>query len=378
MVYLNQAATTFPKPAEVLKAVSDTIANPPQGQFRSSSASEDIFALCKRNLGRLLGVSDYSRIIFTSGATAAANALFYGLDFGTGKIALSQTEHNSILRPAKNLSRISENVIIPCNEIGKIDAQMLDDILEKEKNVNTVFINHCSNVTGYIQNITELTKVCHSHGARIIVDLSQSAGNIPINVDESEIDGFVFAGHKGLFGIQGIGGYYLRDNIPLKPFMYGGTGLDSKRVVYENEEDYEYEVGTGNEPGVAGLNAGVEFIIDKQVNVIRDKELTLMNRLYQGLEAVEGVRLFVIPEDARGPVASFTIDGLKNSDVAYILQNGYEITVRTGLHCAPLIHKAMGTYPEGTVRISVSYFNDEEDIDAVVSAVKDMSASINS
>lgn len=376
MVYLNQAATTFPKPKQVLDAVSDAIANPPQGQFRSSSASEDIFDICRKNLGELFGVKQYQNIVFTAGATAAANALFYGLDFETGKVVVSQTEHNSILRPAMNLTeKISEGIILPCDEKGYLEPDTLENILEENDNqIRAVFINHCSNVTGAIQPIEKLAQVCHKHLAMIIADFSQSAGCIPIDSDSWGIDAFIFAGHKGLYGIQGIGGYYIRPEYSIKPFMYGGTGRDSKIIRYEN--NYEYEVGTGNGPGVAGLNAGVRFILDTGVENIRFHEQQLMDTLYKRLADMKGINLIAIPKEKRGPVLSFTVEGMNPSDVAYILQNGYGITVRTGLHCAPLIHEALHTKDKGTIRVSVSYFNTKEDVDALIAAMTDITVDL--
>ncbi len=376
MIYLNQAATTYPKPKQVLDAVSDAIANPPQGQFRSSAASGDIFVECKKNLARLFGTKNYEKIYFTSGATAGANALFYGLEFENKRIVVSQTEHNSILRPAMNLTdKVTEGIILPCDEIGRISVEQLDKVLsEYEDTVDAVFINHCSNVTGVIQNLSGVAEVCHRHSAMIVADFSQSAGCVPIYVDEWGIDAFIFAGHKGLYGIQGIGGFYIRPEFPIKPFMYGGTGRDSKIIKYD--ADYEYEVGTENGPGVAALNAGVSFVLESGVERIRIYELGLMRKLYKGLQGLHGVSIVAVPEECRGPVLCFTIDKIKPSDVAYILQNGYDITVRTGLHCAPLIHDAIGTAEDGTVRISVSYLNTEEDVDAVVSAVRDIVAGL--
>lgn len=376
MVYLNQAATTFPKPKQVLDAVSDAIANPPQGQFRSSSASEDIFDNCRKNLGELFGVREYQNIVFTAGATAAANALFYGLDFRTGQIIVSQTEHNSILRPAMNLTeKISEGIVLPCDEMGYLEPEKLEEILSKyQDSISAVFINHCSNVTGVIQPIAKLAEICHNHGAMIVADFSQSAGCIPIKAAQWDIDAFIFAGHKGLYGIQGIGGYYIKSEYSLKPFMYGGTGRDSRIIKYNS--DFEYEVGTGNGPGVAALNAGVRFVLDKGVENIRLHEMNLMNYLYEGLKEIDRINIISIPKDVRGPVFSFTVDGMKTGDVAYILQNGYEITVRTGLHCAPLIHEALGTKDDGTIRVSVSYFNTKEDIKALIAAMVDITASL--
>lgn len=376
MIYLNQAATTYPKPKQVLDAVADAITRLPQGQFRSSLPTEDVFAECKNKLAAIFGVDKPQNIIFTAGATAGANALFYGLEFDNKRVMISQTEHNSILRPALNLKdKVDEGIVVPSDNIGRVSSDVLDDMLkEYEGKIDAVFINHCSNVTGYIQDIKELAAVCHRHGALIVADFSQSAGCVDIKASEWGIDAFIFAGHKGLMGIQGIGGYYIRPGIMSRPFMYGGTGRDSRKIVYDN--DYEYEVGTENGPGIAGLNAGVGFILDKGVDNIRAYEMLLMERLYKGLKEIKGISIIEVPEEHRGPLLSFTMDGMTPSDLAYILQNGYDITVITGLHCAPLIHDALNTAHAGTVRISVSCMNSDEDVDALILAVKDIAAGV--
>lgn len=376
MVYLNQAATTYPKPDEVIKAVTDAVTSIPQGQFRSSAASEDIFISCKEKLGRLFNAKNINNIYFAAGATAGANALFYGLNFQDKKIIVTATEHNSILRPAMNLKeKVKDVLVVPCDKAGCVDAAELEKLLVSNDDIAAVFINHCSNVTGYVQNMKELAMICHKHLVLVMADFSQSAGCIPIDVDGWKIDGFIFAGHKGLYGIQGIGGYYVRPGIEFRPFMFGGTGRDSKQLIYEN--DYEFEVGTGAGPAIAGLNAGLKYVLSRTVDDIRRHELTLMEHLYDGLSDIKGITLYGAAVKNSGPVLSLNIEGMKPGDVAYILQNGYDITVRTGLHCAPLIHKAMGTYPDGTVRISVSDFNTIEDINCVIEAFKDIASGLN-
>lgn len=237
------------------------------------------------------------------------------------------------------------------------------------------FINHCSNVTGQIQDLKAITEVCHKYGVLVIADLSQSAGCIPVNVDAWGVDGVIFTGHKSLFGIRGIGGYYLKEGISLKPFLFGGTGRNSEQVIYE-EDDYEYEVGTQNQPGIESLLAGVSYILDESLECIIKKEQELMKFLYTGLNETPNVQLYNHFSSEHGPVMSMNIKGLAPSDVAYILQNVYGITVRTGLHCAPFIHKSMGTCKNGTVRISISYMTKMEDLKMLLKAVCEISNSL--
>lgn len=201
----------------------------------------------------------------------------------------------------------------------------------------------------------------------LIADISQSAGCIPVDVDGWNADAVVFTGHKSLLGIQGTGGFYIREGISLKPLKYGGTGRNSQQLTYENG-DYEYEVGTQNIPGIIGLLAGTEYILQTGLDWIQKKEEMLMELLYEGLKKIDGIQIYGSPKGRRGPVLSMNFDGLKASDAAYILESGYGITVRAGLHCSPLIHQAMGTENGGTVRVSISWFTGEKDIQAFLTA----------
>ena len=224
-----------------------------------------------------------------------------------------------------------------------------------------MIINHCSNVTGYIQDMKMAADFARKNNLLLITDISQSAGCIPVDIDGWNADAVVFTGHKSLLGIQGTGGFYIREGISLKPLKYGGTGRNSQQLTYENG-DYEYEVGTQNIPGITGLLAGTEYILQTGLDWIQKKEEMLMELLYEGLKKIDGIQIYGSPKGRRGPVLSMNFDGLKASDAAYILESGYGIIVRSGLHCSPLIHKAMGTEEGGTVRVSVSWFTEEKDI----------------
>ena len=382
MIYLNNAATSYPKPPCVVDAVQACLMGAPVSQFRGGVElrKEDSTTACRRMLGELLGIEDWKRIVFTSGATESCNQLICGLDYEENKgdsvqILTTQTEHNSILRPLLNQPAVKEYgvTVIPCTSTGRITKEALENSITDVSKV--LFINHCSNVTGQVQDLEMIAEVCHQHGILVIADLSQSAGCIPVNVDKWKLDGIIFTGHKSLFGMQGIGGFYLREGIKLKPLKYGGTGRNSAQLTYEME-DYEYEVGTQNQPGIEALRAGVGFILENGLEKIVEKEQNLMRLLYDGLNGCENVVLYNQFSTEHGPVMSFNINGLAPSDVAYILQNVYGITVRTGLHCAPLIHKAMGTGAKGTVRVSVSYLTEESDLEALIDAVKDISGSV--
>lgn len=375
MIYLNQAATTFPKPRRVLEAHAAALSAPPEGQFRSGAARNgNVFDRCRDNLGRLLGISAVGRIFFTSGATDAANALVHGLPLAGKRVLATQTEHNSVLRPLMNLAdKVGGVDIAPCDALGRVDPGDVERLFSAP--ASALFVNHCSNVTGMVQDIPALAQIAHRHGALLVLDASQSAGCLPVDADAWGVDALIFTGHKALFGPQGTGGYYVRSGVPLRPFRYGGTGRNSRQLTYENG-DYEYEVGTQNAPGISALNAGVEYVLDRGVNAIHARERGLMKSLCEGLAAIPGVTLRGDHERCPGPLLSFNVKGLNPSDVAYILSGVYGITVRAGHHCSPLIHDAMGTSERGTVRASVSDLNTEADIGALIAAVRQISESV--
>ncbi len=372
MIYLNQAATTYPKPQCVLKAHTASLYELPESQFRTATISptENIFDRCRRNLGELLGIHEIDRIFFSSGATDSANALIYGLSLNGKNVITTQTEHNSILRPLMNLKKqVGSVTVVPCDSKGCVKPEDIEEAIQE--NTAAVFVNHCSNVTGAIQDLKEIGIRVKKHNVLFIVDASQSAGCIPIHVDAWKIDALIFTGHKSLFGVQGTGGYYIRKGIPFVPYRFGGTGRDSKKVIYEGN-DYEYEPGTQNSPGIAALNAGVSYILERTVEKITEKEQHLMKTLYTGLASLNNVIFYGSFETNKGPVMSFNIQGMEPSDTAYILQNSYGIIVRTGLQCAPLIHEKLGTVPAGTVRVSLSDMTEEKEVNELVKAVEEI------
>ena len=374
MVYLNQAATTWPKPRRVLEAHAAALSAPPRGQFRSSArGGADEMGQCRQKLGALLGIGDCERIFFCSGATDALNALVRGLPLDGGRVLATRTEHNSVLRPLMNhRDRVGAVDIVPCDGAGRVDPEAAEAMLAG--GAAALFVNHCSNVTGAIQDVPALADAAHRHGALLVLDVAQSAGCVPVAAEAWGVDALAFTGHKGLFGPQGTGGYYVREGVALTPLRYGGTGRDSRRLTYGPGE-YEYEPGTQNMPGIAALLAGVEYVLERGVENIRARERALIRRLRDGLSAMDGVTLYGGDPDESGPVMSFNFDGLSPADAAYIL-DGYGIRVRAGLQCAPLIHGAIGAPEAGTVRASVSDMNAPEDIDTLLEAAREICAGL--
>lgn len=383
MIYLNNAATTYPKPQCVLDAHVAALKNPPSNQFRSteSFAGSDIFTSCRKHIGELLGISDTERIFFAAGATDGLNRLIYGINAAELTVLTTQTEHNSVLRPLFNQkSRTNPPQIVPCDKNGFIDLNQLESYLKQNISqtspISGLFIlNHCSNVTGAVQDAAAIATLAHKYRFLFMLDASQSAGCIPVNADAWDVDLLAFTGHKALFGPQGTGGYFVRRGLHFKPMMFGGTGLDSSKLIY-NDVDYEFEPGTQNAPGIAALDTGITHVLSIGVDEIKRTESAMIASLYEALAQFRGIHLYGDINKNTGPVLSFNIEGLHASDVAYILQNNHKIITRAGLHCAPLIHKALHTDSYGTVRISISALTQNSDIETCIAAIKEITESL--
>lgn len=371
MIYLNQAATTYPKPDSVIKAVERAISLPPHLGNRGFGDKTDIIKKCKCEIADLFNIKNADRIYFTSGATDSSNRIINGLQLNNKNVITTQTEHNAILRPLYNSVKCNLN-IIPCNAKGELNFEEYYGKIDN--NVDAVFVNHCSNVTGIALPLKKMASYAKQNGALFIVDASQSAGMLDIDVEDMGIDILIFTGHKGLYGPSGTGGYYVRDGINLKPSVYGGTGLDSELVVLP--DDYsQYEVGTQNLVGIEGLLAGINFIQSTGIDKIRAHEHELINLIKDTFKRNEKVTVYG-SGNSQGSVISFNLAGLAASDTAYILANSYDCIVRSGLHCAPLIHNAIGTKKNGTVRVSVSYFNTIEEVNEFLNIIDDICASL--
>lgn len=394
MIYLNHAATTYPKPQAVCEAVARSLREPPRSQYRgvaNTEYGEDVGKLCRENLARLFHIREPRRIFFTSGSTQALNMAILGLSYpvgdrtaqgkplesicGTGtrrRIVFTATEHNAVLRTVYDglREKIAEGdvlpVVVPCDRSGYVDMAAMEQAITEETAL--VIVNHSSNVTGAVQDIARIGSWARQKGAFFLVDASQSAGALPIDVEACGIHMLAFTGHKGLYGIEGTGGLYVESGIDLRPLVYGGTGTDSAVLV---PEEPFYEVGTMNQPGIAALGAGCGYILETGLEQVMAHEQALMRQLYEGLRAIDGVTVYA-DRQPEGTAVSFNLAGLSPADVGYILAGSYGIQVRTGLHCAPLIHRCLGTEGAGTVRASISYLSKQEDVEALLGAVRDL------
>ncbi len=383
LIYLDNGATTFPKPAEVheymCKFYREWGVNPGRASYDMSHEVEDIVQATRKGLMEFFnGDGHPERLVFGYNATDALNNVIQGsLKKGDHAIC-SCLDHNSVLRPLYVLSQDSgvEVDYIPFDSNGYVDP---DDFKKKIKsNTKLVIMTHGSNVFGTIQPVGEVGKICREKGVTFAIDAAQTAGMIPIDMEKDNVDVVVFTGHKSLYGPTGIGGAYVRDGIDIKTTRPGGTGVKSAVRTHLDEYPFRLESGTLNIMGVAGLYAGLKYIAREGLDNIHKKEITLLKRLIDGFRDIPGVKMY-FPDslEHRASVLSINIDGFVSGDVGMFLDVDHSIAIRTGLQCAPLAHDGVGSSPKGTVRFSIGYFNSEEDIDAAITAIKEIAASKN-
>ena len=379
MIYLDNAATSWPKPdavyREMIRCIKEYGANPGRSGYRMAiRASEKIFE-CRENLAKLFGITDPLRIAFTSNATEAINLAVKGLLLPGDHVILSSMEHNAVIRPLKKLAAAGVEVsVVKTDPGGKIDSA---DIAENiRRNTKLLIATHASNVTGTVNDLASLGRLAKEHKIVFMVDAAQTAGNIPINVERMQIDLLAFPGHKGLLGPQGTGGLYVRAGITLDTLKEGGTGSLSESPEQPDFLPDRYESGTVNTPGIAGLNEGIKFILETGIDTIQNHEKQLTGYLLKGLGEMNKVKVYGIDDiERRIGVISITIDGKDCHEVCGVLDERYDIAARSGLQCAYLAHETIGTQNKGTIRFSTGFFNTIEDIHKAVKAVKEIAGS---
>ncbi len=374
MIYLNNAATSYPKPKEVLDEVYKHCLMMPVHSSRTGleKEEEDVDYAARMNLAKLFNAKDPLNIVFTSGSTEALNLAIKGLELNGGHVISTQIEHNSVIRPLNTLA--SEGVIevdfVECDEYAYVKPENIDKAFKE--NTRAVVVNHCSNVTGTVLDIKAIAETAHSHGVPIIVDASQSTGHIPIDVTGWDIDYLAFTGHKSLYGLPGIGGLYMKEPFSLTAFKTGGTGVKSEILTQPREMTMYYEAGTQNAPGIASLKAGTDFLFKKGMNRMHEQRKRHVRKMMNELGELPEITLYIHPEHSCYSNFVFNIKGMVPEEVNYALESSYDIHVRSGLHCAPLLLDSLGAAPWGTVRASPSYFTTDEEVDKFISAVKDI------
>ncbi|MEY8304786.1 aminotransferase class V-fold PLP-dependent enzyme [Anaerosalibacter bizertensis] len=380
MIYFDNAATSFPKPEVVyestLEAMKEYGANPGRaGHKLALRAGRGIYE-ARDVLSRLFNIKNPMNLIFTYNCTDSLNLGIKGLLKKGDHVITTSMEHNSVLRPLKHLEKYGiETTIINGDSKGRINP--LDIEKSIKENTKMIIMTHISNLTGTIMPIKEVGEIAKKKDIIYMVDGAQSAGVYDIDVEDMNIDLLAFPGHKGLLGPQGTGGLYIRDGIFLKELKEGGTGSSSDSLYQPDIMPDKYESGTPNAPGIIGLGNGVNYILEKGMNNIREHEENLTEYFIEELLKIDGVKIYG-PLDIKeqAPVVSINIRDEDSSEISYILDEEYNIAVRSGLHCAPLAHKTIGTFKQGVIRFSFGVFNTYEEIELGIEAIKEISKEV--
>ena len=376
MIYLDNAATSFPKPSSVYESVMKAMkvygANPGRGSHAMAIEGARIIYETRELLADLFNLADPLRVIFTFNATDSLNMAIKGILKRGDHVVTTEMEHNSVLRPIKELEKSGvENTIVKCGTDGSINVYDLEKAIRD--NTKLIVTTHVSNLTGTIFPAEEIGKVCRAYKIPYLLDASQSAGVLTIDMKKYNISFLAVPGHKGLLVPQGTGALLINSDIEVKQLKEGGTGSQSASLDHPNFYPDKLEAGTHNLPGIAGLNAGLKYILKRGTESIYSHEKNLLYIFITELKKNPKIKIYG-PEsiEDRIGVVPINIEGMDSSEVANILDREYGIAVRPGLHCAPLAHKAIGTEKLGAVRFGVGPFNKKKDIMAAVKALKEL------
>lgn len=375
MIYLDNAATTMHKPQAVIDAVvqaMNSLGNAGRGANEASLSAARIIYDTRDRLAQLFHAENAKRIAFTCNSTESLNIAIKG-SLNPGDHAITTAlEHNSVLRPLYEMQEQGvELTVIESDKRGRICYEDFEKAIRPETKV--IVCTNGSNLTGNRVDLERVGKIAEDHGIRFIVDASQTAGVFEIDVQKMHIDILCFTGHKGLLGPQGTGGIYVREGIELRPLKSGGSGVDTYNAHHPAEMPTALEAGTLNGHGIAGLGAGVKYIMDTGMEHIRETEQHYMWKFYNGVKDIPGVKIYGDFEtEDRCPIVTLNIADYDSSEVSDELLMTYGISTRPGAHCAPLMHKALGTVDQGAVRFSFSHFNTEEEIDAAIAAIREL------
>ena len=376
-IYLDNAATSFPKPKEVATAVYDFMVNngtsSGRGSYKKAMQSDYIVYECRKLIGKLFNFDNPKKVVFTSNVTDSLNIAMRGILKENDHVITSSLEHNAVWRCLKTLERDINIKIdtVECSKDGITNQQDIKKYIKKDTAL--IVFTQASNVLGTIQPIREIGAIAREHNIPFLVDSAKSAGAMKIDVKEDNIDILAFTGHKSLLGPMGTGGLIINTDIDIKPLKAGGTGGDS---AYEYQPDYypnHLETGTSNVSGIAGLREAIKFLNKEGIENIHNKEKELTKYALEKLETVKDIEIYG-PKDCEKmlSVISFNIKDKRPEDVGSILDQKYDIMLRAGLHCAPTAHSVIGTKERGTLRIGLGYFNEKEDIDKLVEALNNL------
>ena len=379
VVYLDNAATSWPKPKTVLEAMAhfmnDIGANPGRSGHRLSVEAGRIICDGRDIVAKLFNIDDPMHVVFGLNATDGLNLAIRGTLKKGDHVITSSMEHNSVMRPLRDLEKEGvEITVVQCSKEGFLDP--VDVIPAIKKNTKLIVMNHGSNVAGSLLPLREVGKIAHEHNIRFAIDAAQTAGVIPIDFKKDNVDMVAFTGHKGLLGPQGTGGLAIADDMTEKDLRHirsGGTGSRSEFEVQPEFFPDKYESGTMNTVGIAGLVAGVEYILAEGIDKIHAREMRHTKRFIKGLLDISEVTLYGGRDERRATATmSINIKDMAQSDVGLVLDEQYDIMVRVGLHCAPLAHKTLGTSPNGTVRLAAGYFTTDKEVEFAIDAIEEI------
>ncbi len=376
MIYLDNGATTLKKPDAVIEAVTNALnhlGNAGRGATEESLESSRVVFQCRDHLKQLIGAESPSQIAFTLNATESLNIAIQGLLEAGDHAITSVMEHNSVLRPLQYLEdQGTEVTYLPVNDQAIVNPQEVEDAIQD--NTKVIVLTHASNLTGNMNDIDAIGDIAAQHDILFVVDASQSMGEHPIDVQQSQVDVLCFTGHKGLMGPQGTGGIYVKDGVKIRPLKMGGTGSQTFNSHQPNEMPTLLEAGTLNGHGIAGLNAATAYILEQGIDNIAAQLKELTFYFYQAVKDIDGVKVYgdFNPEIDRTPIVSLNVRDMDSSDVANLLSEDYDIATRAGGHCAPKMHQALGTDQQGLVRFSFSIFTTKEELDQAVQAIQDI------
>ena len=378
MIYFDNAATTKKKPKAVIEAVVEAMqcaGNASRGASDESLSSDRIIFSTRKKLSKLFSATSHRQVVFTKNSTEALNIALQGLIDEGDHVVTSNMEHNSVLRPLNYLKK-NHNIeidYIGINENGDLNYEEIKKLIKF--NTKLLVLNHASNVTGNINDLKKVGKICRENNILFVVDASQTAGSFNIDMKNEFIDVLCFTGHKSLLGPQGTGGLCVGEEIYIKPLLSGGTGVHTYDPYQPDKMPTRLEAGTLNVHGIAGLGAGIDYINENGMEKLTQKSLKLAEKFYKGICNLKGIKLYGnYLEKYRSPIVSFNIASIDSSEVSAILSEKYEISTRPGAHCAPLLHKSFKTVDQGMVRFSFSHSNSEEEVDFAVNAIREIIA----
>lgn len=375
-IYLDNASTSFPKPIEVINSMSNYMlnmgGNPGRGSSSSSMSSSHLIYDCRQTVSNLFNFNKPQNVIFTNNITSSLNMLIDSIISDGCHVISSVMEHNSVLRPLFKHKEINnvDITLVNCDKDGFISPQDIFNAVKE--NTKLIILSHCSNVTGSIQPLLSIGNFCKDNDILFIVDTAQTAGSINIDFTELGCNALAFTGHKGLMGPQGIGGFLIDNkmNDIASPVFVGGTGSMSYSLIQPDYLPDKFESGTLNIPGIVGLNSAIKYIQEIGIDNIHEKEMNLSRIFLEDINNMDFIKLYG-PNSIENRLSTFSINmnNLASNEFSFYLDSKYNIITRTGLHCAPLAHKSMGTDSTGSVRVSIGYFNTEADIKSLIDAI---------